>query len=292
MLSKRLPTSPTSHLNVIGAFLSLMRPLNTAVTFFSISAACIIAGAGWSDLYTLLLAATAGSLIGAAGNTINDIFDIAIDRVNKPGRALAAALVSAPAATISAVVTAVLGILLSIPLGTTALLIAVGTVILLYAYSAWLQHLPLVGNAVVAFLTGMAFIYGAAVFGNPAAGMIPALFAFAFNLAREVLKDIEDMHGDSLLDVSTFPIVAGTRAALLLVSIILVTIILGSGLPYVLSGYNAAYLWVVIFGVDSLLLFVLFAMWNDRSTGNIARLTLLLKYDMPVGVIAIVLGTR
>ncbi|MBR9977015.1 MAG: geranylgeranylglycerol-phosphate geranylgeranyltransferase [Bacteroidetes bacterium] len=269
-----------------------MRPLNTAVTFISISAACIIAGAGWSDIYLVLLAATAGSLIGAAGNTINDIFDIAIDRVNKPGRALASALVSAPSATISAVVAAMMGILLSIPLGTTSLLIAMGTVILLYAYSAWLQHIPLAGNVVVAFLTGLAFFYGAAVFGNPAAGIIPALFAFAFNLAREILKDIEDMHGDSLLNVSTFPIVAGTRAALLLVSFILVTIILGSVLPYFLSLYSEAYLWVVIFGVDSLLLFVLFAMWNDRSTGNIARLTLLLKYDMPIGVIAIVLGTR
>jgi geranylgeranylglycerol-phosphate geranylgeranyltransferase len=292
MRSERLPTPMTAERNVTAALLSLLRPLNIAVTFLSVAAAGVIAGAGWADIDRLLLAATAGSLIAAAGNVSNDMFDIAIDRINKPGRALAASRVSPTTAGVFGGVLAAAGLLFSIPLGTVPFLIAAGTACALYLYNARLKRLPLVGNLVVAALTGLAFLYGAVVFDNAMAGVIPALFAFTFNLARELLKDIEDMEGDGRLGISTFPLRAGIPATLALVSVLLLVIMSGSVLPWLFSVYNATYLWVVIFGVDSLLLVVLFAMWNDRSTGNIARLTLLLKYDMPVGIIAIVLGTR
>lgn len=272
--------------------IALMRPVNAVVAFAGIAAACVIAGAGWSDLGRILTAAAAGTLLGASGNVINDVYDVAIDRVNKPGRAIAAGLVAPGTARVWAAVCATAGLALSIPLGGTAMIIAGASAILMFLYSAWLKHIPLLGNVTVGLLTGAAIVFGGVAFGNPAAGVVPGLFAFFFNVAREILKDVEDKRGDSLAAVRTFPLVAGETAALGLVSALLALVVLGSAVPYLLSLYGEAYLWVVFFGVDCVLAYVLVAMWNDRSTGNIARLNVLLKYDMLLGIIAIVLGAR
>ncbi|MBE0645998.1 MAG: geranylgeranylglycerol-phosphate geranylgeranyltransferase [Bacteroidetes bacterium] len=291
MHSENTPSLPVTSAKFLRGLVALMRPVNAVVAFVGIAAACVIAGAGWSDLGRIATAAAAGMLLGSAGNIINDVYDQAIDRINKPRRAVAAGIVSPRAAVIWAVVCAVAGLTLSIPLGSTALLIAAGSAVLMYLYSASLKRVPLLGNITVGVLTGAAFIFGGVAFGNPAAGIVPALFAFFFNAAREILKDVEDMRGDGAHAVRTFPLIAGESAALTFVSVLLVLVMLGSALPFLLSFYSSLYFWVVFFGVDCVLAYVLFAMWNDRSTGNIARLNLLLKYDMLMGIAAIVLGT-
>ncbi|MFZ1730951.1 MAG: geranylgeranylglycerol-phosphate geranylgeranyltransferase [Bacteroidota bacterium] len=292
MHSENSRSSHLSRAQILGGLVALMRPVNTVVAFVGVAAACIIAGAEWSNVERILLAASAGALLGASGNVINDVFDISIDRINKPARAVAAGIVTPFTATIWAAVCAATGIALSIPLGTAAFSIAIGSAILMYLYSAWLKRIPFVGNFVVGVLTGAAFIFGGLAFGNPAAGIVPGLFAFFFNVARELLKDVEDMHGDGVNNVRTFPLIAGETMALGVVTAILALVMLGSAVPFLFSLYDSLYFWVVFFGVDCVLAYVLFAMWNDRSTGNIARLNILLKYDMLLGIAAIVLGTR
>jgi geranylgeranylglycerol-phosphate geranylgeranyltransferase len=277
---------------LLHGLVSLARPVNCVVSFVAVTAACVIAGADTTDAPRIAIAAFAAVLLGAAGNVINDVFDVAIDRVNKPHRAIAAGTVSRRAATVWACLCAGAGLALSIPLGLIPLLIATGSVAAMYAYSAWLKRLPLVGNLAVSAIIGAAFIYGAAAFGDAGAGVVPALLAFGFNLAREVLKDVEDVRGDALHGARTYPVIAGERAALLLVSLLLVALLAGTAAPYVLSIYSREYFWVVLFGVDTVLIYVLFAMWNDRTQGNIARLNVLLKYDMFMGIIAIIAGTR
>ena len=272
--------------------LSLTRPVNAVVAFAGVAAACLIAGATASDLPRIVMTALAATLLGAAGNVINDVFDAAIDRVNKPHRAVASGRVSPRAATLWAACCAAAGLALAVPLGPLPLAIAAGSAVAMYVYSAWLKRLPLIGNVTVALVTGLAFVFGAAALGNPAAGVVPGLLAFGFNFAREVLKDVEDVRGDARDGARTFPLVAGETAALRLVSALIVAMLAGSVLPWLFSLYGAAYLWVVLFGIDTVLLYVLFAMWNDRTQGNIARLNVLLKYDMLLGIIAIIAGTR
>lgn len=281
-----------TRLELPRGLLSLTRPVNGVVAFAAISASCVMAGAGAGDLPRIALAATAGTLLGAAGNVLNDVFDADIDRINKPGRAVASGRVSPRAATVWAACCAAAGIAMSIPLGALPLAIAVASAAIMYVYSARLKRLPLVGNLAVAAVTGAAFVFGAAAFGDPAAGIVPGLLALGFNLARELLKDVEDMRGDAAHGARTFPVIAGERAALLLVTVLGVAMMAGVLLPHALGIYAPAYFWVVLFGIEPVLLFVLVAMWNDRTQGNIARLNLLLKYDMLVGVAAVVAGTR
>ncbi|MCB2203248.1 geranylgeranylglycerol-phosphate geranylgeranyltransferase [bacterium] len=283
--------TPTATRTPLAATISLARPANGAIAFAGTAAACVIAGARMADWLPILLAACAAFMAGAAGNMINDVYDIAIDRVNKPWRALAAQQLRPATAALLSALSGCAALALSIPLGSTALLIMGCSLVAMFMYSAWLKRIPLLGNALVAVLTGAAFLYGAAAFDNPAAGLVPAGFALLFNFAREVLKDVEDMRGDSAAAVMTFPLRAGESAALRLVTVILVLLIASTLLPIYFHLYGAVYGWVVIFGVDSVLCFVLYAMWKDRSTANIRRLNILLKIDMPAGIAAILLGS-
>lgn len=275
----------------LGGLFSLMRPVNTAVAFIGIAAACLIAGAAPEQWPRILMTALAGALAGAFGNVINDVYDVAIDRVNKPHRAIASGRVSPRAGSIWAAVCALAALLLSLPLGSGPALIVAASILLMFAYSAVLKRIPLIGNLAVGILTGAAFVFGALVFDRPEAGIVPAVFAFLFNIAREILKDIEDVRGDQAQNVRTLPVVAGEHVALLLVTILLIVVIAATIIPAVTGMYHAVYFWVVFFGVDCVLVYVLFTVWNDRSTSSLARLNTLLKYDMLAGIGAILMGS-
>jgi len=273
------------------ALLSLARPVNALIAFTGIIAAGLIAGADLEMLPRLLLAAAAGMLLGSSGNVINDIFDVEIDRINKPGRAIPSGGTSKSSAALYAIVLAVLGIVLSLIVGIPAMLIATGCMILLYLYSSILKTVPLLGNLIVGVLTGTAFIYGGVVVGNPVAGVVPALFAFFYNIGREILKDIEDMEGDKKSGIRTFPLLFGVETSLVVATVVFVIVLAGTMVPFFTGLYNMWYLLLVFTCVDVILLYVLFSMWRSPTTHNIARLCRVLKYDMLAGIAAIYVGT-
>ena len=71
----------------ISAFWKIIRPLNTGITFFVVFL-LILALNPAILLSTALLAAVSAGLTAAAGNVINDICDIDIDKINRPERIL------------------------------------------------------------------------------------------------------------------------------------------------------------------------------------------------------------
>ena len=63
-------------------------------------------------------------------------------------------------------------------------------------------------------------------------------------------------------------------------------------LPYIFYNYSVYYLWLVVPGVDAVLLYVSVMLWKQTDTNHLSRLSGLLKIDMFVGLIAIWLGTH
>jgi geranylgeranylglycerol-phosphate geranylgeranyltransferase len=269
-----------------------MRPVNGVIAFAGVLATGFIAGAGSDVLPRLLLAGAGALFLGSAGNIANDVHDVDIDRINKPRRAIAAGTVSRRGGTIWAIACALAGIACSLPLGPEALGIAIASAVLMYFYSASFKGIPLLGNSTVGLLTGSAFVYAGYAAGNPQAGIVPGAFACLFNIAREILKDVEDMEGDAACGVRTFPLAYGTRTAYLLVSILLLALVGASVLPYVVGLYNVRYLVVVVAGVDIALLAAMTALWRQPSRQMVARVNTFLKYDMLIGIAAIIAGTK
>lgn len=270
---------------------SLMRPLNVAIAFLSVVFAGLIAGAGFASLPVLARAGFAAVFLGAAGNILNDVLDVAIDAVNKPDRAIVSGAVSRAGAAVWAAACAAAGLLLSASIGAEVFVIGAVALALMGIYCAWLKRVPLVGNLAVAVVTGLAFLFGAAAAGNASAGIVPALFALFFNLAREVLKDLEDMEGDRAGAVRTYPLVSGIRPSLLFVSAMVGILVPCTVLPYIWKLYGGWYLATVVAGVDTVLVYAAIAMWRSPTRETFGRLARLLKYDMFIALFAMYVGT-
>ena len=134
------------------------------------------------------------------------------------------------------------------------MVIVITSIILLFIYSATLKKLPLIGNITVAFLTGLAFIYGGFASGNPVAAIVPAVFAFLINLIREIVKDIQDIEGDTKAGVITFPIKFGFKKSKILILIITISLILYTLYPFITELYKIEYFIVVMVFVNPLLI--------------------------------------
>ena len=87
-----------------------------------------------------------------------------------------------------------------------------GAAFLLWLYSNQLKRLPLVGNLVIAALSGLAVWTVSLHFPqNHLLVYTYAIFAFAISLLREIVKDMEDMQGDESFGCKTLPILLGIR---------------------------------------------------------------------------------
>lgn len=186
-------------------------------------------------LFYLLMAASV--LIAAAGYIINDYFDMHIDAINKPEKVVVDKVVKRRWAIIWHLVLSFAGVLLSFFIsyktGTWIIFFAnIFCVLLLWFYSTTFKKKLLAGNIIIAALTAWVivvvyFFAGAAIInyngwhmGNYSFDIkrlykftiLYAGFAFIVSLIREVIKDLEDMHGDAKYHCKTMPIEWGVPA--------------------------------------------------------------------------------
>lgn len=275
----------------VKTYVELSRPANVLIGMISIAVGALAAGS-FSPWNHILLASLSGAMITAAANAINDYFDIAIDRINKPHRPLPSGRLSANAAKYFAVTLFFLGIFLALFIRFQAVFIACTAAVLLYLYSFRCKRMVLVGNGIVSFISGLAFIYGGVAVNRIAMATIPAGFAFFYHFGREVLKDIEDLEGDQLENARTFPVRFGLNPSRWLITAIFLLLIFLTLLPYSYHIFGKLYLIVVGLGVDLFLVFVIYSLWKDPSRTNLHRLSEWLRWDMVIGILAIIAGVQ
>jgi geranylgeranylglycerol-phosphate geranylgeranyltransferase len=271
------------------AVVQLIRPGNSVFAACAIGIAAVLFGLDADRWVEIIAAGLVGGFIAAGANAVNDYFDLEIDAVNRPERPLPRGALERPHALIVWGVTSACGISLNVFLHWDAFLISLAAVLLLLAYSAWLKRLMVVGNILVALMTGTAFLYAGVVAGHPEKGVVPASFAFLVNLARELVKDAEDLVGDRAHDARTLAVVAGPRAALLGAAGVLVVLMAGTFLPYAARFYGTAYL-VLIIPVDLVLAAAAVMAVRRPDRTRLSLTSRLLKLAMVLGLFAIVAG--
>ena len=272
-------------------YLKISRLLNVSIAFLSLWVAGLI-----SPKFTvnghIILASFTVAFITAGANIINDIYDLDIDRINKPKRLLPGGVLTIKTAYFYFGFSYAAGLLLALLNGWTYLIIALLIALLLYFYSFRLKRTVLWGNGAVSFSAAMVFIYGAFAVGDWPSGIIPALFAFFFHFGREALKDLQDLKGDLANEAVTFPAKYGFKKSVLLINFLFMLLLILTLLPYIFSIYNRFYLYIVIIGVDCVLTCAGILLWVRQEEKILGLLSHLLKLDMFVGLAAIFIGSR
>ncbi len=257
--------------------------------------------------FFLLVLATVS--IAAAGNTINDIYDIEIDKINKPQKVLVGKRIGINTANnlfiILNVVGVSIGYYLSNSIGKPAfagLFIVISA--LLYLYASYLKGMLLVGNLLISALVAMSLIIVGLFDLMP--GISPtnqadqsmlfkivlqySLFAFSLNFIREIVKDLQDINGDKKGEMNTLPIAIGRKRTVLITFILGVLMVCGV-LFYMyeyLYSHQIILLYFLFTIIGPLLLFCIKA-WDAKTKKDFAFLSSLLKIVMVTGICSMML---
>ncbi|MCE2896344.1 MAG: geranylgeranylglycerol-phosphate geranylgeranyltransferase [Flammeovirgaceae bacterium] len=165
----------------------------------------------FTDFWLFLIVAST-VMIAAAGYIINDYYDIKIDLINKPDRVVIGKTITRRYAIFFHTVISVTGVGMGLLINWKVGAVNFVSVFLLWLYSNNLKRLPLIGNLVVSLLAGLSIFLLSFLYEQylPLV-MTYSLFAFFMTLIREIVKDMEDMKGDTTFGCRTLPIVWGIR---------------------------------------------------------------------------------
>jgi len=252
-------------------------------------------------------------LIGAGGYVINDVLDVELDAVNKPGKQIINRFISSERGknihirlTVAGVITGMVFSYLSGNIMLGILFVIIPTALFYYSYKY--KYQPLVGNLVVAAISAMVVvIYWIFEFYHLKSQPLHfidashyfvvlnrfvlafAAFAFMVSLMREIVKDAQDMEGDARYGCKTLPIMMGIPFTRILVIILELVTMAGLGwFQFLLyrSGYTVmAYL---LFLTQLIFLIALIKTFRATEKLQFARLSLLFKIIMVTGMLSLV----
>lgn len=270
----------------VKAIFLLSRPVNVLIAVLSVFVAAFITGT-IQPIEDVIRACISCGLIFAAANTINDYYDFRIDKINKPGRPIPSGLIGLRPARAAAIIEYVLGVFLGGMISTEMLLMAAFFSALSFFYSAYLKRTILWGNFAVSLSTAAVFIYGGLAVRRPIHAVVPAIFAFFYHFGREIIKDMQDMKGDSKNAAHTFPVKFGIDPAIRLIWINFSLLTLLTILPYWIKWYSLAYFLIVILGMYPAIFYVLISITRNTESKHLGHISNLLKADMFIGLLAI-----
>jgi geranylgeranylglycerol-phosphate geranylgeranyltransferase len=193
------------------AFVELMRVKNLGLALIATPLGAAFALLNFEDLlgYPQVALATMSVLFFmAAGNALNDLSDVEIDKVAHPSRPLADGSITELQAKIligmlSAMSVASLVGCLYLMDGsqeyTAAIYVSAVLLMLTYDHGPRTKQMGLIGNIAISSLVAAVVLYGASSIGGLTSLLCwyVAGVVFFVNLAREIIKDCQDMEADS-----------------------------------------------------------------------------------------------
>ena len=256
---------------------------------------------------TLLIIATL--CIAAAGNIINDIYDVETDFINKPNKLIIGNTVSEKTGYNLFIILNVLGVGFGYYVSylverSSFFAMFVIVSVLLYLYASYLKRTVLFGNIIISLLVALSILIVGVFELLPAITAFNqntqliffkiifdyALFAFCINLLREIVKDIEDIEGDRKVGSYTLPIAIGAdRATKILFLLTLVPLIAISF--YIINSLyknqiSVGYFLLFIIGP---LLYISIKSFNAKTKQEYNHISSMLKLVMVFGMISLLL---
>lgn len=256
------------------------------------------------DSSKLILLILATVLLAAAGNVINDFFDVNVDKINKPNKVLVGNVISKKNTLLLYYCLIFFGFVSGFILAYICnkliySFIFIGISIVLYWYSKSFKKIALLGNFIVSFFIALSIVMIVIFpsFDFKIFKTFPFLlyslfayasFAFSLNFIREIVKDIEDIDGDFSQNMKTLPILIGRKRVKFFVFYL-------SFIPFMFAVFLTSYINQLLFSVYSIIFIVIplgyfiYQIKETQSKKKLHQLSTLLKLIMFFGILSIII---
>lgn len=262
--------------------------------------------------YFLLIFST--MIIAAAGNVINDYFDVKADRINKPEKVIISKFMKPRWAILwhwtFNLVAFLIAVYLSVKYETLIFVfVHLLSINLLWFYSVQLKRKLVISNLIIAFLTALVPLLSVWFFKVLNESSIPfspyreeswstylnysfvyflAICAFIQNFAREINKDIHDIQGDLVNHVKSLPMKIGKeKAAYLTIILIQIPLILFIFGYYLFDWFQVNKVTMILLLLSGAVNFTSALLYIIKKESTLTWINHLMKWSMLFGLICL-----
>lgn len=196
-------------------------------------------------------------LVSAGAFALNDYFDVETDKLNNKKTPIVSGEITKNNALFISIMLLILGVIISLPLGIYAFIIAIIFAILSVLYNSKLKDVALVGNIIISMSMAIVFIFTEiSVVGTVTnTSIFMGLTSLFSGLGREIYKTVQDMDGDvKARNSKTLPVLIGKNNSIHLGTFSIILAIFGAIYMYfeiIPMKENLAYL--ILAGISILL---------------------------------------
>jgi 4-hydroxybenzoate polyprenyltransferase len=237
------------------------------------------------NLFVIVLSS---ALVIAAGYIINNFYDAEKDLINKPRKSMLDRLVSQRTKLSTYFVLNFLSVFFASYVSFKAVVFFSAYIFGIWFYSHKLKKVPFLGNFVSATLAIAPFFAVFVYYKNfDTVIFVHALFLFLLILAREMIKDLENMAGDMAQNYKTIPILYGAKFSKTCIAILIGLTLLPAFL--LIEYFDVGYMYLYFIGCIFLLLGFLMLLVKSNSKKHYVWLHNILKLIIILGVFSILL---
>ncbi|MFS4468612.1 geranylgeranylglycerol-phosphate geranylgeranyltransferase [Maribacter sp. 2210JD10-5] len=238
-----------------------------------------------ANLFVIVLAST---FVIAAGYIINNFYDAEKDLINKPRKSMLDRLVSQRFKLSTYFVLNFLAVFSASYASFRAVLFFSAYIFGIWFYSHKLKKVPFVGNFVSATLAITPFFAVFVYYKNfEPVIFVHAMFLFLLILAREMIKDLENISGDMAQNYRTIPIIYGGRISKICIAILIILTLIPSLL--LIYKFDVGFMNLYFAGCIILLILFLILLLKSTTKRHYVWLHNILKLIIIVGVFSILL---
>lgn len=236
--------------------------------------------------------------ISASGAfALNDYYDFEVDKINnRKDRPLAIGLLSRKIALITAIVSLIIVVLLSLLLNFAAMILTFISVPIFYVYSMGLKKRLFFKNFLIAFSYLSTIFLGSFIIDSSLEPIIIyfAVMGFIVGFANEIMFDIADVKGDYGLGIKTISTKYGIKRAAHISTILYIVIIVLDLLPFFVKIDQRLYLdylflILILIPVISYIILTI-SLLKKQTSKNILKLRNLVFIIMQIGTISYLIG--
>lgn len=237
------------------------------------------------NLFVIVLAS---ALVIAGGYIINNFYDAEKDLINKPRKSMLDRLVSQRFKLTTYFVLNFIAVFAASYVSFKAVFFFSSYIFGIWIYSHKLKRIPFLGNFISATLAITPFFVVFVYYKNiQAVIFVHAVFLFLLILAREIVKDLENISGDLAQNYRTIPIIYGSRTAKLLISFLIFLTLVPSLL--LIFKFDVGHMnFYFVFCVLLLLLFIMM-LFKAKARKDYVWLHNIIKLIIVMGVFSILL---